>query len=209
MNTTIRSKKKYNRAARFYDLHSKFAEKLWFAKWRKQFFSHLTGNILDVGIGTGKNIDYYNNNTKVIGIDFSEKMLEQAHTKLIKSGKKNITLQQMDVENLEFKDNSFDYVITSCVFCSVPNPIKGLEEIKRVLKPTGKLIMVEHVLSKNPVIALIEHIHNPLTKFLFGVNINRNTKQNIINANLKIVKDKSLALFDVFRLFIAEKGDKK
>jgi len=203
------SKEKYNRLARFYDLHSKFAEKLWFIKWRKKFFAPLKGNILEVGIGTGKNIDYYNKNAKVMGIDFSEKMLEKAREKLIKSGKKNITLKQMDAENLNFKDNSFDYVVTSCVFCSVPDPIRGLEEIRRVLKPTGKLIMIEHVLSKNPIIALIEHIHNPITKFFFGVNVNRNTKQNIIKSGLRVVEDRNLALFDVFRLFIAEKGDKK
>jgi ubiquinone/menaquinone biosynthesis C-methylase UbiE len=209
MNTTIKIKEKYNRIASFYDLHSKLAEKLWLTKWRKKFFAPLTGKILEIGIGTGKNIDYYNKKAEVIGIDFSEKMLEQAYIKLAKSGKKNITLKQMDAENLEFKDNTFDYVVTSCVFCSVPNPIKGLKEIKRVLRPSGKLIMIEHVLSKNPIIALIEHIHNPITKFFIGVNINRNTKQNRIKAGLKIVEDGSLALFDVFRLFIAEKGDKR
>ena len=205
MNT---SKEKYNRLARFYDLHSKFAEKLWFIKWRKKFFAPLKGNILDVGIGTGKNIEFYDKEAKVIGIDFSEKMLEKAKEKLIKTDTKNITLKHMDAENLHFKDNSFDYVVTSCVFCSVPNPIKGLKEIRRVLKPTGRLIMIEHVLSKNPVIALIEHVINPLTRLIMGANINRNTKQNIIKSGMKIVEDRNLALFDVFRLFIAKKSSK-
>ncbi len=209
MNTTSRSKKKYNRIARFYDLHSKFAEKLWFAKWRNQFILPLNGKILEVGIGTGKNMEYYNPKAEVVGIDFSEKMLQIAKEKLVKSGKRNITLRQMDAKNLKFKDNSFDYVVTTCVFCSVPNPVKGLEEIKRVLKPTGKLIMIEHVLSKNLLIALIEHTLNPITKYLMGVNINRNTKQNIIHSGMKIIEDKNLTLFDVFRLFIVEKGDKK
>ena len=209
MKTIIKSREKYNRIARFYDLHSKLAEKLWFTKWRKRFFSPLQGKILEVGIGTGKNIEFYGKEAKIVGIDFSEKMLEKAKEKLIESGKKNITLKQMDAENLDFSDNSFDYVVTSCVFCSVPNPIKGLKEIRRVLKPKGKLIMIEHVLSKNPVIALIEHVHNPITKFLMGVNINRNTKQNIIKSGMNIVEDRNLALFDVFRLFIAKKLSKE
>ena len=202
MNT---SKEKYNRIARFYDLHSKLAEIVWFTRWRNQFISPLKGKILEVGIGTGKNIEYYNKEAEVVGIDFSEKMLQIAKEKLVKLRKKNITLKQMDVENLKFGDNSFDYVVTTCVFCSVPDPIKGLEEIRRVLKPTGKLIMIEHVLSKNPIIALIEHIHNPMTKLFMGVNINRNTKQNIIRAGMKIAEDRNLALLDVFRLFIARK----
>src|SRR3989344_8387364 len=205
MNTTIKIKEKYNHIARFYDLHSILAEKIWFTKWRNQFILPLKGKILEVGIGTGKNIWYYNKEAEVVGIDFSENMLQITKEKLIKSGKRNIALKQMDVENLKFKDNSFDYVVTTCVFCSVPNPIKGLEEIRRVLKPTGKLIMIEHVLSKNLIIALIEQIHNPLTRFLFGVNINRNTKQNIIKAGMSIVEDRNLALFDVFRLFTARK----
>ena len=205
MKTIIKSREKYNRIARVYDAHSKFAEKLWLANWREQFFSPLTGNILEIGIGTGKSIECYDKKAKVMGIDFSEKMLEKAHSKLAESGKKNITLQQMDVENLNFKDNAFDHVVTSCVFCSVPNPIKGLKEIRRVLKPTGKLVMIEHVLSKNQVIALMEQACNPITRFLMGANINRNTKQNIINSGMKIIKEENLALFDVFRLFIAKK----
>ncbi|MBI4453895.1 methyltransferase domain-containing protein [Candidatus Woesearchaeota archaeon] len=205
MNTSIKIKKKYNRLARFYDLHIELAEKIWFTKLRKQYILPLKGKILEVGIGTGKNIEYYNKEAEVVGIDFSENMLQIAKEKLFKSGKRNITLKQMDAENLEFKDNSFDYVVTTCVFCSVPNPIKGLKEIRRVLKPTGKLIMIEHVLSKNSVIALIEHIYNPITTFLMGVNINRNTKQNIIQAGMKIVEDRNLALLDVLKLFIARK----
>ena len=209
MNSAIKTKDLYDCAAKFYDLHSKLAEMIWFARWRKKFFSPLIGNILEVGIGTGMNIAYYNKNAKVTGIDFSEKMLEQAYIKLNRSEKKNIALKQADVENLNFKDNSFDYVVTSCVFCSVPNPIKGLKEIRRVLKSTGKLIMIEHVLSKNLLIALIEHALNPITKYLMGVNINRNTKENITKSGMNIIEDKNLALFDVFRLFIAKKGDKK
>jgi len=199
------SKDKYNRLARFYDLHSKIAEKIWFKRWRKRFILPLKGRILEVGIGTGKNLDFYGKGAKVIGIDFSEKMLQIAKEKLVKSGKKNILLKQMDAENLKFKDNSFDYVVTTCVFCSVPNPIKGLKEIRRVLKPTGKLVMIEHVLSRNPVIALIEQAGNPVTKFFMGANINRNTKQEIINSGMEIIKDENLALVDVFRLFIAKK----
>lgn len=202
MNSTV---KKYNRIAKFFDLISKGSEKRWFSKWKRQFFSPLKGNILEVGIGTGKSIEFYNKDAKVIGIDFSEKMLEKAKEKLAKLGKENIILKQGDVENLEFKDNTFDYVVTSCVFCSVPNPVKGLKEIRRVLKPTGKLIMLEHVLSKNPIIALIEHIHNPITKFIMGCGINRNTKQNILDSGMKIVEDRNLALADVFRLFVAKK----
>ena len=113
---------------------------------------------------------------------------------------------QMNAEYLDFENDHFDYVVTSCVFCSVPDPVKGLMEIRRVLKPSGKLIMMEHVLSEHVLIALIEHMNNPISKLLTGVNINRNTCQNVIDAGMKISDEKNLALFDVFKLFVAEKN---
>lgn len=205
MDKTFKIQKKYNRNAIFYDLIEFPVEKVLYSKWREKYFSNLIGRVLDVGIGTGKNIDYYNNEAEITGIDFSKKMLEKAKRKLKKPGRKNISLKLMDVENLKFRDNSFDYIITSSVFCSVPNPIEGLKEIKRVLKPNGKLIMVEHVLSKNKIIAFFENLFNPIVKFSIGVNINRNTRQNIEKSGMAIKKEKNLALIDVFRLFVARK----
>ncbi len=205
MDKTLKTKIKYNRNALLYDLFELPVEKLLYSKWRKKYFSPLKGKILDVGIGTGKNIDYYSDKAEVIGIDFSPKMLEKGRQKLAKSGKKNITLIQMDVENLNFKDNSFDYVITSSVFCSVPDPIGGLKEIRRVLKPDGKLIMVEHVLSRNKFISLLENLFNGTVRFFTGVNINRDTGQNIIKSGMEVIDEKDLAMVDVFRLFKAKK----
>lgn len=205
MDKIIKTKKKYNRNARFYDLVELPMEKLLFSKWRKKYFSPLEGKILDVGIGTGNNIGYYGDHVEVIGIDFSKKMLERAKRKLTESGKNNIALRLMDVESLDFADNLFDYVITSSVFCSVPNPVKGLIEIKRVLKPEGKILMIEHVLSKKRFIAFLENLFNPLVRSITGVNINRDTGQNIIKSGMKIIKERNLALFDVFRLFEVKK----
>lgn len=200
------TQERYNRIAPLYDFFEAGGEILLFRKWRRAFFGNLEGKILEVGIGTGKNIPYYHQNTEVTGIDFSPKMLERAQQRLKKEGRKNVTLLQMDVEHLDFPDNSFDYVITSCVFCSVPNPVEGLKEIRRVLKPTGKLVMIEHVLSNHKLIAWCEYLHNPLTKRLFGAEIIRDTKTNIFRAGLGLSEEKNLALFDVFRLFVAKKG---
>ena len=205
MADTAVIQKRYDRNARFYDIMESFVEKLLYSKWRKKYFFPLKGKILEVGIGTGNNIKYLNKETKVTGIDFSEKMLEKARQKLISSGKKNIVLSQMDVENLSFEDDLFDYVITSSVFCSVPDPVKGLKEIRRVLKPKGKLIMVEHVLSKNKFISFIENLFNPLVRSITGVNINRDTGQNIIKSGMKIIKEKNLALLDIYKLFAIKK----
>lgn len=91
----------------------------------------------------------------------------------------------MDVQNLEFADNSFDTVVTACVFCSVPDPILGLKEIRRVLKGDGLLVMLEHVRSKKEPIGKIMDILNPLVVGLYGANINRNTVENVKKPGLR------------------------
>lgn len=205
MSETQKIRKRYNRISYVYDSFEGIIERKLFKKWRREVISPLKGSILEIGVGTGKNLSYYNNLAKVTAIDFSPKMLAKAEVKLKRLGKDNIKLIEMDVQELKFPDNTFDYVITTFVWCSVPYPIKGLTESRRVLKPEGEAIFLEHVLSKNRFIALFEHLHNPITKFLLGLNVNRNTRYNIERAGFKIIEDKNLALYDVFRLFRAKK----
>jgi ubiquinone/menaquinone biosynthesis C-methylase UbiE len=98
----------------------------------------------------------------------------------------------MDVQQLDFPDDAFDTVITTCVFCSVPDPIKGLQEIRRVCKKDGQIIMLEHVRSKRPMIGVIMDILNPLVVRIVGANINRDTIENLKHAGLKIEVEKDL-----------------
>jgi ubiquinone/menaquinone biosynthesis C-methylase UbiE len=98
----------------------------------------------------------------------------------------------MDVQQLDFPDDAFDTVITTCVFCSVPDPIKGLQEIRRVCKKDGQIIMLEHVRSKNLVIGTMMDILNPLVVRIVGANINRNTIENLKHAGLKVEMEKDL-----------------
>ncbi|MGM0368436.1 MAG: class I SAM-dependent methyltransferase [Actinomycetota bacterium] len=205
MEQNKKSQKKYDRNARLYDLVEFPLERLIYSRLRKKYFSPLKGKILDVGIGTGKNIDYYHRKAEVTGIDFSTGMLEKARKKLSGSNRKNIVLTPMDVENMSFGPNSFDYVITSTVFCSVPNPVKGLKEIRRVLRPEGKAVMIEHVRSQGRLTAFVQDLLNPLVRFLTGVNINRDTGENIKRAGMEIVREENLAFGDIFKLFIAKK----
>ncbi|MFQ6054396.1 MAG: class I SAM-dependent methyltransferase [Methanosarcinales archaeon] len=198
MTKTYKIKSRYNRYAYFYDLLEAPVEFLVFGKWRKSILEHLKGRILEVGIGTGKNLKYYPDGCEIIGIDFSEKMLEKAKPKA--NDKDKVSLIRMDGQKLGFNSNIFDYVITTFVLCSIPDPIVALKEMKRVCKINGKIIMLEHVKSKNQLIAILEEIHNPITLFLFGFNVNRDTIGNIKNAGLNIIEEKNLALKDVFKL---------
>lgn len=196
-------RKRYDRAAKYYDAIENMMEKKWFSQWRKLLFSHVKGpKVLEVGVGTGKNMPYYSQDWEIVAIDFSPKMLEKAKERAAKLNLQ-VDLRLMDVQHLEFSDNSFDTVVTACVFCSVPDPILGLKEIRRVLKSDGLLVMLEHVRSKKEPIGTIMDILNPLVVGIYGANINRNTVENVKKAGFEIVEEKNL-LSDIVKLIIAK-----
>lgn len=172
-------KKRYDRLAPYFDSLEAVMEGLFFKKWRKRLWAKAEGeHILEIGVGTGKNFDYYPHGARITAIDFSGKMLDIARHK--KSRKLiDVDLHVMDVESLEFADNCFDTVIASFVFCSVPSPRKGLKELHRVLKPGGQIVLLEHVLSSRPLVARLMNLLNPLTVSLLGANINRQTIKNV------------------------------
>lgn len=186
-SNTQKIRKRYDRVSRVYDKFEGMMDSMAQTEWRLELMKELEGNVLEVGVGTGRNIEYYPDDIKITAIDFSSKMIEKAKDKAKRFNKK-VNLQVMDVQNLKFHDNTFDCVFTTCVFCSVPNPVKGLEEIKRVCKKDGKIIMIEHVRSEDKVLGLLMDIFNPIVVNTFGANINRRTVDNIKTAGFNNIK---------------------
>ncbi|HEY9059552.1 MAG TPA: class I SAM-dependent methyltransferase [Pseudobacteroides sp.] len=192
-NTSDSTRKRYNRIARFFKITESLMEKGKMSLWRKAVWNEANGKVLEVGVGTGKNIQYYPESVEVSAIDFSEKMLEFAREKASIYGKK-VDLRLMDVQALDFADETFDTIITTCVFCSVPDPIKGLKELKRVCKKDGQIIMLEHVRSKKPLVGIIMDLLNPIVVRIVGANINRNTIENLKQSNINVKIEKDLML---------------
>ncbi len=174
---TIR--RRYNRTALFYD----WMDKMIPIKLRRKAVEQATGKVLEVGVGTGANLEFYLPGCQVTGIDFSPGMLQKAKQKLTKA-KVPITLVEMDAQDMAFPDNSFDTVIATCVFCSVPDPVQSLKEVKRVCRPGGRIILLEHVRSKNPVLGWLMDVLNPLALHVIGSNINRETVKNVNEAGI-------------------------
>jgi ubiquinone/menaquinone biosynthesis C-methylase UbiE len=199
---TERIRKRYNRLSPYYDLLESFLENVAFSKWRKRAFEYLEGeNILEVGVGTGKNLDFYPPEKRLTAIDFSPGMLNRAGRK-VEVNKMNIDLIEMDVQKLKFDDQSFDTVLATFVFCSVPDPIQGLKEVKRVCRKDGKIILLEHVRPVNKLLGKIFDVLNPLIVKLMGVNINRETVRNIKKAGLKIEQERNL-FHDIVKMVVA------
>ncbi len=201
---TDRVLKQYNRIAPVYDFFMGRVEGSSFGAWRKLLWDKVEGKrILEVGVGTGMNFPYYPPDADITAIDFSDKMLTRARQKAEKQNVK-VNLLQMDVQKLDFPDNSFDTVVGSLVFCSVPDPIKGLMEVGRVCKPGGQVLLLEHVLSSNRVLAALMNLFNPIASF-FLEDINRRTVQNVIKSGLIVIRVTDLGSAGIFKLIEAKK----
>ena len=128
--------------------------------------------VLEVGVGTGLNLPLYPRNCDVTGIDISEEMLRKAEERIRTHGMKNAKLMVMDGSKLEFPDNSFDRVIATYVISAVPDPVKTLLEMRRVCKPSGHLVILNHFKSDNPVIGMFERLLAPVcTKIGFNTEL--------------------------------------
>jgi ubiquinone/menaquinone biosynthesis C-methylase UbiE len=182
--------KRYDRVAWRYDFLESPMEMMAFSKLRKEMLADVSGKVLDVGTGTGKNLPYYPAGVELVGIDISPKMLAKAKTRAEKLGL-DVDLQVMDVENLQFPDSTFDFIVVTFVFCSVSDPIKGLRELARVVRDDGTILLLEHVRSENRVLGKIMDWLNPEARALFGPNINRRTVENIKRAGLEVVSVES------------------
>jgi len=199
--------KRYDWYSSFYDKFEAPMEQMAFSLLRTKVMGSLKGNVLEVGVGTGKNLPYYRSRTKVTGIDISPGMLGKAKKKVRTLRLKNIELRLMNAEKMSFEDETFDTVVCTFVLCSVPEPVKAIKEMLRVLKPNGNIIMLEHVISQMPLMALFQKVFNPFTRGIFGFNIDRDTVDNVRKAGGVLKKDKNLTRTDILKLVVFVKKD--
>lgn len=197
------TKARYDRQAASYDQRVALMDRLVMGRWRALAWAQVRGpHILEVGVGTGVNFPLYPQDAEITAIDLSDRMLEQAVRKVKPNGA--VTLLRMDAQAMQFPDNTFDTVVTTCVFCSVPDPVLGLSEINRVLKPAGRAVLLEHVRSDTPF-GIIMDLLNPLVVRLFGANINRRTVENVRRAGL-VIESVDSFMGNIVKLIVARPG---
>ena len=119
--------------------------------------------VLEVGVGTGINLSLYPKHCTVTGIDFSSSMLEKARERAARKGIRNVRLLQMDAADLKFADGSFDIVYAPYLISVVPDPVRVATEMRRVCRPGGRIIFLNHFLSPNPLLSRVERWISPLT----------------------------------------------
>jgi ubiquinone/menaquinone biosynthesis C-methylase UbiE len=194
------NKQSYDSTARYFDYFSGGNMRRW-SPSQLTLFKNLSGKVLYIGIGTGQEIVNFPEGLNITAADLSFEMLERSN-KRVENYSGKINRCQMDAETTGFADNTFDTIVTVCVLCTVKQPMICLQELKRMLKPDGELVMFEHVLSKNPIYGLTLKMMSLITEHLQGTYLDRNTVTNVERAGFKIHSHKNVYL-DIVKALVA------
>ena len=178
---------RYQRIAPFYDLLDLPFEYGRYRHIRPQLFEGLSGRILDVGVGTGRNIAFYPPRADMVGIDLSPAMLARADRRARSQGRA-VELRRMDVMHLDFPDQSFDAAVSSFLFCVLPAELQtpALREIGRVLKPGGRLRLLEYVRPQGTLRAALARMWEPWMAWAYGAGFDRHTEAHVPESGFTI-----------------------
>jgi ubiquinone/menaquinone biosynthesis C-methylase UbiE len=143
-DATDRQRRVWDQRAASYDRWMGFMDKLLFGDGRAWICSRASGDVLEVGVGTGRNLPFYPDDVRLTGIELSEQMLAVARRRARELGRE-VDLRQGDAQALPFPDAAFDAVVCTLSLCSIPDDRKAVAEMKRVLRPGGRLLLLDHV----------------------------------------------------------------
>jgi ubiquinone/menaquinone biosynthesis C-methylase UbiE len=182
---------RYERIAPLYDLLDLPFERRRYRALRPLLFRGMAGRLLDAGIGTGRNCEFYPEGAIVCGIDTSAAMLARARDRcptVAAAGR----LYQMDVTALEFPTSWFDAAVASFLFCVLPNELQvpALRELGRVVKPGGLIRLLEYVRPRGTIRRIVSRIWQPWIAWAYGASFDRQTVRHVPEAGLKLVESR-------------------
>lgn len=180
--------------AAVYDKLSADQERRWMGDARRRMLADLTGDVLEIGAGTGANFQYYPAQTRVTAIEPSPNFSKRAEAKL-PNAQATVELRQADAQQLPFGDDSFDGAVATLVFCTIPDPMTALAEVHRVIKPGAPLLLIEHVRAQSAGKRFILSLWAPCHKTLFvGCHLNRDTEANVRSAGFQVEEVSQIAM---------------
>jgi ubiquinone/menaquinone biosynthesis C-methylase UbiE len=163
-----------------YDTFTSGAEKAGLGERREKLLAQARGRVLEIGGGTGANLPYYGPEVEELVITEPEEPMARRLEKKLPGYSRPVRVLHIPAEQLPFEDGSFDYVVATLVLCTVDDPDRAVEEARRVLKPGGRLLFLEHVRSGDAKLARWQDRLNGLQKrFACGCNCNRATLDTI------------------------------
>ncbi len=182
---------KWERLSGKYDFTT-FADARRFGPAKRALFSAMRGHCLMGAAGTGIDFQHFPQGLEITAVDISPGMVSRAKRRASDYAGE-LTVEVADMQELPYADATFDTVATSCTFCSVPDPMRGLREVHRCLKPGGMLLMFEHVRSRIGPIAILQDLVTPLTR-RFGPAMNRDTVSNVQRAGFELCRETNVYL---------------
>lgn len=180
---------RYRRIAPAYDLFDLPFEYLRYRPLRRMMFAGLTGNILDAGVGTGRNMPFYPPGATVTGIDVSPAMLARAEQRSVRLGVK-VTLLERDVSDTRLPDRSFDAIVASFLFCVLPEErqFAALCELARLCRPGGEVRLLEYTRPGKPMRRLLTRLWEPWVKWAYGASYDRNPEPLMLEAGITVLE---------------------
>ncbi|MBT4043338.1 MAG: class I SAM-dependent methyltransferase [Rhodospirillaceae bacterium] len=197
--------RKYSHIARTYDILDLPFEYLRYRPLRPTIWSGLDEccRILDAGIGTGRNMDYYPAGVEMVGLDLSPAMLARAAVRRRKTGTA-VHLVEGNIIATPFADDTFDAVVSTFLFCVLPPDLQlpALRELARICKPEGEIRILEYAISANPIRRAVMKLWAPWIRFAYGAAFDRETEQYLATTGLQLVARRFLHA-DIIKLLVA------
>ena len=188
----------------FAPLYDKIFGKIFYSRLRRVIGDlHIPrgARVLEVGAGTGTSFPAYPRHCQVIGIDLAPDMLARAQGKIRENGWSHLKVMKMDALQLEFPDDSFDYVMAFHVVTVVPDPVRMVEEAKRVCRPGGRIVIVNHFTSDFPLLGSLTETLDPVTRRL-GWRTNLRLRPFIESTELKVEKAYKISKLSLYTVLV-------
>ncbi len=184
-NQTESVRRHYDRSAGSYDRIISWAEKVLFGGGREWVCSRARGQILEIAVGTGRNFPFYPEDVSLTGIELSPKMLDVARRRARELGRE-AELRVGDAQNLPFPDASFDTVVATLALCTIPDDRRAVIEAARVLRPDGRLLLLEHVRSPVLPVRMVQRVLDPLAILIDHDHLLREPLRHVEDAGLAV-----------------------
>jgi len=204
--TTTKARRVWDRMAPRYDRDMRLIEKLWFGAGRQWIADRVRGEVLEVAIGTGLNLDRYPDDVTVTGIDLSPAMLALARERAAKLGRQ-VALHEGNAQALPYGDDSFDTVVCALSLCAIPDPATAIGEMWRVLRPSGRVLLLDHVASTWWPIRAGQRLLERLTVPTAGEHFTRRQLPLVVAAGLVVEETQRLKAGTVERIAALKPAD--
>ena len=200
-----RQKRVWDKSAPSYDKQISFFEKIWFGGGREWLGERAQGQVLEVAIGTGRNLPHYPADVAITAIELSPAMLAIARQRAADLGRA-VDFREGDAERLPFADASFDTVVCAFSLCTIPSPAAALGEMRRVLRPGGRLLLVDHIGSAWPPIYALQWLVERPTIHSAGEHFTRRQLPLVKAAGFQVVESERLKAGSIERIHAVKPG---